>query len=265
MFTINHIVQPETLEESYSILTSRKNNVVIGGCAFLRMGSKRICTAVELSRLNLNHIEESEYYIEIGASVTFRELETNSLINSYFNGILRESVRNIIGVQFRNVVTAGAAVFSKYGFSDLNTALLALDTDVELYRGGRMPLQEFLSKPYEKDILTKIYIRKNSRNAVYTSIRNSSSDYPILNTAVSVLEGSWRVVIGARPMGAKIASKSSMLLTREPLGEKLIEEAAEIASEELTYGSNMRGSDEYRKALSKVLVKRAVKEVLKCR
>ena len=41
MFTVMDIVQPATVEEAYSILTKRKNNQVIGGSAWLRMGSKR--------------------------------------------------------------------------------------------------------------------------------------------------------------------------------------------------------------------------------
>jgi CO/xanthine dehydrogenase FAD-binding subunit len=265
LFTVTDLVQPETLEEAYNIITLRKNNTVLGGCAFLRMGSKRIGTAVELSKLNLNYIREELDYIEIGASTTFRDIETSPILNCYFSGVLKESMKNIIGIQFRNVVTIGATVFSKYGFSDLITALLALDTEVELYKAGRMSLESFLSKPYEKDLLTKVYIRKNNRKAVYKSLRNSESDYAVLNVAASELEGKWKIVVGARPKGAEIAVNASELLTRYPLEEMNIEKAAQIASEELSYGSNMRGSAEYRKALSKVLVKRAVMEVLQCK
>ncbi|KPU46193.1 carbon monoxide dehydrogenase medium chain [Oxobacter pfennigii] len=265
MFTINNVVQPETLKEAYEILVSKKNNTMLGGCAFLKLSNKRIETGVDLSSLDLSYIKEDENFIEIGASTTLREIETSSLLNSYFNGILRESVKNIIGIQLRNIATAGATVFSKYGFSDFNTALLSLDAEVELYKGGRMLFEEFLSKSYEKDILSKIYIKKKGRIAVYTSFRNSSSDYPILNAAVSCLDDNWRIVLGARPQGAKIADKASALLLNKELDEKLIDEAAGIASEELTYGSNMRATEEYRRALSKVLVKRTVKEVLQCR
>ena len=52
MFTLTDIVQPNTLEEAYSILTKRKNNQILGGTAFLRMGKKRIGTGIELSNLN---------------------------------------------------------------------------------------------------------------------------------------------------------------------------------------------------------------------
>jgi len=231
VFTLLDLVQPDTLDEAYKILTSRRNNVILGGCAFLRMGSQRIGTGVELSKLNLNYITEQAGCIEIGASTTFRDIETSPVLNECFNGILPKAVSNIIGVQFRNVVTVGASVFSKYGFSDFITALLSLDTEVELYKGGRMPLQEFLDKPYTKDILTRIFIAKNDRKADYQSLRNSASDYPILNAAVSILDGQWTVVVGARPSRAKIARQTSLALSDGNVCADNIDFMAHIAPE----------------------------------
>ena len=122
MFTLMELVQPQSLEEAYEILMKRKNNIVIGGSAFLRMGEKRIGTGIDLSNLNLNLIEETSDYIKIGAMTTLRDLEVSPILNKYFNGVISNSVKDIIGVQFRNVVTVGASVFSKYGFSDLIVA-----------------------------------------------------------------------------------------------------------------------------------------------
>lgn len=265
MFIIQELVQPETIEQAYKILIQRKNNTVLGGCGFLRMGSKRIGTAIELSKLNLNYISEHSDYIEIGAMTTFRDVETNSTLKKYFNGILPKSVGNIIGVQFRNVVTVGATVYSKYGFSDVITALLSLDTDVELYETGRISLEEFLSMPYKKDILTRVFIKKNSRKALYKDFRNSISDYPILNVSVSKMDNQWKIVVGARPRGAEIAKNASLHLCNGKLTSKEIEEAANMAVEELAFGDNMRATGEYRKALCKVLVKRTIMEVLQCK
>lgn len=265
MFTLLDIIQPETLEDAYSILMKRKSNTVLGGCAFLRMGAKRIGTALELSKLNLNYIKEQGEYIEIGAMTTFRDLEVNAILKENFNGLLTKSVGNIIGVQFRNVVTVGATVYSKYGFSDFITALLALDTEVELYKGGRMCLEEFLNKPYEKDLLTRIFVKKNCRKASYENLRNSVSDYPILTVAVSNIDNQWKIVVGARPSVAKIAKKASEMISKDVLRSEEVEAAANIAAEELSFGSNMRGSAQYRKAMCKVLVKRAVMEVLECK
>ncbi|WP_343101545.1 FAD binding domain-containing protein [Romboutsia sp. MSSM.1001216sp_RTP31141st1_G3_RTP31141_220114] len=262
MFTLTDIVQPTTIEEAYAILMKRKNNQIIGGSAFLRMGKKRIGTGIELSNLNLDYIKEDEDYVEIGAMTTFRELETSDIIKNNFGDILNHSVRDIIGVQFRSVVTVGATVFSKYGFSDLIIALLCLDTEVETFSKGRMTLDKFLDKGYEKDLLTKIYIKKNNKKASYKSLRNAKSDYPIVNVAVSKLDNTFKICIGARPQVAKEAKNASEFLSNNNITDENIDKAVQIAVDELSFGTNMKASKEYRYAMARVLIKRAIMEVI---
>lgn len=264
MFTIVNIAQPASIEEAYGILIQKRTNAVLGGCAFLKMGSQRIDTGIDLSNLGLNYIEQRDGFIEIGATTTFREIETSALLLERFSGILPQAVGQIIGVQFRHVVTLGASVFSRYGFSDLLTALLVLDTEVELYKHGRMALQEFLSRPPLRDILTRIYIKADCGDAAYQCLRNSASDFPILNAAASYIGNEWHISVGARPGRAVLAIKAAAMLTGVRLQYKDIERAAECAAEELTFGSNMRGTAQYRKSLCKVLVKRAITGVAEC-
>lgn len=262
MFTLIDIAQPTTVEEAYSLLTKRKNNQLIGGSGFLRMGNKRIGTGIELSNLGLDYIKEDEEYVEIGAMTTFRSLETSSVIKNNFGEIIANSVADIIGVQFRNVVTVGGTVFSKYGFSDLIVALLSLDTEVELYKGGRVSLDEFLNREYEKDLLTKVYIKKNNKKGSYKSLRNSKSDYPLINVSVSKLDNTFKICVGARPQRAVVASGASEFLSSNTLTEENIEKASQMAVDELSFGSNMRASKEYRYAMAKVFIKRAIMEVI---
>lgn len=264
MFTLMELVQPASIDEAYEILMKRKNNQIIGGSAFLRMGKKRIGTGIDLSNLNLNTIEENEDYIEIGAMTTLRDMETSPILNKYFNNIIPNSVSDIIGVQFRNVATVGASVFSKYGFSDVIVGLLALDSEVELYKGGRMSLEAFLNREYEKDILVKLYIKKNNAKAAYKCMRNSRSDYPILNVSVSNTNGKIKICVGARPQRATVAVKASEFLSNNELNNENIVKASKIAAEELSFGSNMRASREYRKAICISLVKSALMEVSSC-
>lgn len=263
MYTIAEIIVPETIEEAYEVLTKRKTNTILGGGAYLRMGQKRIGTAIELSKLNLDYIKDNGNEFEIGAMATFRDIEVNEELNSYFNAVIKKSVENIIGVQFRNIVTVGATVFSKYGFSDFITALLCLDTDVELVKGGRMSLKDFLVRPYEKDFLIRMYIKKKNMSCSFIDFRNSKGDYSVLNIAVSLDENNtWKIVVGARPRGATIAEEAGEFLSSVEASEENIDKAAEMVSSELSFGTNMRGSKEYRQALSKALTKKAIMEVL---
>lgn len=262
MITIKNYALPQTLKEAYKILNEKRNNIILGGCAFLRMGSKKIETAVDLSKLDLNYINENDETIEIGAMTTFREIETSSILKKYFNGVLPKSVENIVGVQLRNIVTVGGTVYSRYGFSDFITALLSLDAEVILYKQGRVSLEEYLEQDAKKDILVKVIIPKTYRKAAFQMMRNSRSDYAILNVTVSNKDDDWKIVVGARPQRAKIAKEASEYLSKSNKSIQKIEEAALMASKELSFASNMRGSREYREAICKVLVKRAVMEVL---
>lgn len=124
---IKDYIRPKSLEEAYELLSSNKNSRILGGGAFLRLGSKCINTAIDLCDLDLNYIKETDEGIEIGAMTTFRDLEKSQILKEYFGNLLADALKGIVGVQFRNYVTVGASVYSKYGFSDLITALLALD------------------------------------------------------------------------------------------------------------------------------------------
>ena len=70
MFTIREYAMPETLDEAYTILKSRKGNQILGGCAWLRLGKKRINIAVDLTKCGLDYIREDDEQIEIGFSDT---------------------------------------------------------------------------------------------------------------------------------------------------------------------------------------------------
>jgi probable selenate reductase FAD-binding subunit len=260
MFSIKDFAQPTSIEEAYNILVSKRNNRIIGGGAFLRLGAKKIATAVDLSKLELNYIKEQDGTLEIGAMTTLRELETNKQVNS----AVSRAVSNIVGVQLRNMVTVGASVFARYGFSDLLPALLVLDTDVVLYNAGRLPLAEFLASPREKDLLTAILIKQNHRQASYQCMRNAASDFSVLNVAVSRLDNQWIVAVGARPRKAAIAHKASEQLSVSANVEDL-DAVAKIAADELVFGTNAIASASYRQMMCKTMIKRAVAEVLLCK
>lgn len=250
-----------SLEEAYAVLQENRSNTILGGCTFLRLGSKKINTAVDISRLGLDTAAETEDSLEIGAMYSLRQLETNPVICGSFSAI-KKALESIVGIQFRNLATVGATVYSKYGFSDLNTVLLAYETEVLLYKNGRMTLKDYINKKPLRDILYKIILPKKGIIAAYKDMRNSTGDYPVLNTAVSKDCQRFIIVSGARPGGACIAQKASRYLSESGLAKEEIATAAEMAADELNFGTNMRGSAEYRKKLCAVLVKRCIEEVL---
>lgn len=260
MFTIRNYVVAKSLEEAYE-LNQKKNNVILGGIGWLKMGGRNIQTAIDLSELGLDKIEEDEEYFKIGCMCTLRQLEVNESLNSYFNGIIAKSVIHIVGVQFRNCATIGGSIYSRFGFSDILTVLLALDTYVELYKGGIIPLSEYKDMPYDNDILVRILIKKDNRQVRYMTHRNSATDIPTLACAVSKLDGKWKVVLGARPQRAMEVSGVSELLSEIPTKEE-IEKVINKVIDEVKFESNMRGSKEYRLLLAKAFIKRGIEGIV---
>lgn len=92
------------------------------------------------------------------------------------------------------------------------TLFLGLDTDVELYKGGIVPLSEFAWSKRDNDILVGLIVKKRPVQIVYQSLRLSRTDFPVLASAVVCLDGKWRAVIGARPQRALLIEDEENLL-----------------------------------------------------
>ena len=59
MLTIQNYVKANTLEEAYE-LNQARNSRILGGMMWLRLGNARIKTAIDLSGLGLDQIEETD-------------------------------------------------------------------------------------------------------------------------------------------------------------------------------------------------------------
>jgi len=251
MITIREYKKVQSLEEAYE-LNQKKSNRIIGGMIWLKMETLNVGTAIDLSGLGLDAVEETETEFRIGAMTTLRTLETHEGLAAYTNGAMRESVRHIVGVQLRNLATLGGSLYSRFGFSDVLTMFLALDASVELYKGGIVPLSEYAERPKDRDILVRIIVPKKNAKFNYQSVRISQTDIPVLTCAAARLQdGSYRFAVGARPLKA--------VLYEEPAAPA--QQLAETIQQQVVTGSNMRGSAEYRRHLTGVLVRRAAEEL----
>lgn len=265
MLKIKNYVKAESLEQAYE-LNQKKTACVLGGMVWLKMGNRNIMTAIDLSGLGLDTITETEEAFVIGCMTPLHVLETHKELNAYTNGAIRESVRHIVGVQFRNCATVGGSIFGRFGFSDVLTMFLVLDTWVELYKGGTIPLAQFAAMEKDNDILVNIIVKKQPLNSVYLSQRNNSTDFPVITCAASMLNGEARTAIGARPAKAMLVEDKEGILNNfagmDPQQKKEAAAAfAAYAAEHVPTDKNMRASKEYRSLLVKVLTRRAWEEI----
>ena len=248
MITIQKYVRAQSLEEAWQ-LNQNKRNRILGGMLWLRLGKGSVNTAIDLCDLGLNTIEETDEAFSIGAMATLRDLEMHEGLNAYSGNAVRNAVKDIVGVQFRNMATVGGSIWGRFGFSDVLTVLLAMDTYVELYKGGIIPLEQFAGMKKDNDILVRLIVKKTPCKVVYSSVRNQSTDFPVIACAVAHMNGEYRAAIGARPARA--------ILIRN---EKAKGFPAFVAENAPTEG-NLRGSAAYRTHLIKVLVERSLNEL----
>ncbi len=261
---IDRYEKPSSVKEAYELLISTPKSVVIGGGAYVRLGKRHIDLAIDMCNAGLDFIDEKQETIEIGATTTFRTLEKSDILKSYYGGAIHKTVKDIMGVQMRNIVTVGGTIQGRYGFSDLITTLLALDCSVVLHKRGEIYLEKFLKEKIDhKDILEKIIIKKDERLASFMSMRNTSNDFSMINVAVCSKNGGYNIAVGARPGVSALAKKAMTYMESSKGNEYDIIKTGEIASNELLFTGDLRASKEYRKELCSVLVKRGLLEVMK--
>lgn len=256
MLTIREIKKAATLEEAWQLNQKRPNRVV-GGMLWMRLSKGNVATLIDLSALGLDKIEENDAEFSIGAMVTLRQLELHAGIAAYTNGAMKEALRHIVGVQFRNLATVGGSVFGRFGFSDVLTFLLALDAKVELYKGGIIPMSEFAKMPYDRDILVRVIIPKQDISCSYASVRIAKTDFPVLTCAAAKTSAGVHIAVGARPAKAALVLDEQGILSAG-ITEESVKAFAAYAASLLPTDSNPRGSAAYRTHLIKVLAERTI-------
>ncbi len=248
MVTIQNYVRARSLEEAW-VLNQKRRSRVIGGMLWLKMGRGSVQTAIDLCDLGLDTIEETPTEFSIGAMVTLRQLELHPGLNRYCQGAVAKAVGDIVGVQFRNLATVGGSIWGRFGFSDVLTVFLSMECQVELYKGGIVPLEEFANRKHDRDILVRLIVKKVPGRFCYQAMRIQRTDFPVITCAISGLSGELRAVIGARPGRAMVIRGTS------PAG------FAVSVAEQVSTGGNLRGSAAYRTHLIRVLTQRGLDEI----
>ena len=245
MVTIQNYVRVKNLEEAYT-LNQKKGSMILGGMLWTKMQDRTIQTAIDLCELGLDRIDENADAFSIGAMVSLREIELHEGLYAYTQGAVRDAVKDIVGVQFRNLATVGGSIWGRFGFSDVLTMFLAMDTYVELFQGGIIPLQEFAEKT------PGVY--------AYASVRNQRTDFPVLACAAANVSGTYRISVGARPGRAICITDEEGFLT-DGITEERAKQFAKWVETKIPTAGNHRGSAAYRTRLTGALCYRLTKKI----
>jgi carbon-monoxide dehydrogenase medium subunit len=209
----------------------------------------------------------------IGALMTHREIETSALVKEKLP-VLCEAEREVANIRVRNMGTVGGNLASGEPLTDLAQIFIALDGQLKITgpSGQRtIPVEELFLDFYttslaEDEIITQVVLPRLPPRSGIKYIRFSSSsvvDKPSAGVAVRLtldeeMVRVARIVLGCVGPTPVRAHNAEALVTSKKLTDELFENAGAMASQECSPMSDLRGSEQYKRAIVRTLVKRAL-------
>ena len=224
----------------------------------------------------LSQIKYENGTLSLGAAVTWSALAKSEPIQQEFD-IFVEAADVFGSPQIRNMATIGGNICSASPSCDMGPPLLVLDAKITAVSGKGergIPVKEFFlgrrqSSLERGEILKEIQIGTPSKNmgTAFLKIRRSGVDIAIVNVAaaVTVRENRFedvRIALGGVAPKPMRALKAEEQLKGKACTDENVEKVAETASGETSPISDVRASAEYRMEVSKVLVRRAIRNAL---
>jgi carbon-monoxide dehydrogenase medium subunit len=204
---------------------------------------------------------------------THREIETSALVKDRFP-VLCEAEREVANVRVRHMGTVGGNLASGEPLTDLSQIFIALDGKLRIAgpAGARvLPVEELFVDFYttslaEDEIITQVILPPLPPRSGIAYIRFSSSsvvDKPSAGVAVRLTLDKEavqiaRIVLGCVGPTPVRARRAEVILAGGKVTPELAGEAGKLASQECSPTGDLRGSEQYKRAIVGTLVKRAL-------
>lgn len=274
--------RPHTLKEALGLLDELEDSMPIAGgtdlLIDLREGACKAKHLVDLGLIKeLRYAREAEDMIRIGSMTTHAQLVTSELVKEKAP-VLSEAASSVGSVQIRNAATVGGNLCNASPGADTAPPLLVLGAEVEVAsaEGSRsMPLSEFFTGPKRNslapgELLTTVRfpVPPTGSGASFRKLgRRKGCTLSLLNAAAYVeTDGETcheaRMAFGAcAPTPVRIAGVEELLRGKE-IDVKAIEEASSACYGlvEPSTRAHSRASEEYRREMSCVLMRRTLME-----
>lgn len=261
MTKISEYHRPPNLAEALTLL-GRSDPITrpLGGGTHYRRGGSWPQAVVDLSALELDGVAQGENAWVIGATTTLDQLAaTESLPAAIRRAALRQAPRNN-----RQRGTIGGMIATRDS-GTLLVSLLALDARLMLEPGSRLvSLQDYLQEPEESGYLITACFLPAGRACAFEEISRTPADAPTLAVAVGlqVAGGELRNVIAAA--GGADQRAAIVLGARQLRRAEVEEEIAALGASmaQAPWRDDVRGTAEYRVAMTPILLGRAMASLL---
>ncbi len=269
---------PQSLDEALSLLKQHAGDakILAGGQSLIPAMRFRLAVPsilIDINRLNdLRYVEERGDHLAIGAMTLERSLEDATVVRSSYS-LLHDTAGVIADPLVRNMATVGGNIAHADPANDHPATMLAYDaTVVAKGPGGErtIAIDEFFTGLFENalsddEILTEIRIPKPGAGSggAYTKLERKVGDYAISAAAVQLRLDGGAIVearigltnVSAVPMRARAAEAE--LAGKSP-SDDVIEAAGKAAAAECDPSPDLRGPVEYKRDVTRVMVKRSI-------
>ena len=276
--------RPIALPEALALLAKHGADVlpIAGGTNVLvdlRAGKHEPRTLMDITRLpGLRSIQRDNGHLVIGGGTTISDLLNDPLIAQHAP-VLCEAASVFANPLIRNRATVGGNLADASPAADTAPPLLALDADVELASQGgtrRVPLADFLvgvrktlRRPDELLIAVRFPVPSSGTVSHFQKVGLRRADaISVLSAAVAVTcDAAGRctaahIALGALAPRPLRATAAETLLMGERLTPAAIAEAARLVGEATRPINDIRGSADYRRRVTEVIVRRLLDKVL---
>jgi len=283
--SVQSFYSPEDNKAVVALLDKHEDSalIVAGGTFLHGLVSRGLLSGIEvlinIQKLGLNKITFSKDKVDIGATTKFAQLQACKEVQEQaWLGAIKDALE-YPPVQIMNSATVGGSIASSCPFFDLPTSFLALDGSVQAYGAGgdrNIPMQEFFAGLFENSLSSNEFVTGisapvpgGSATSAFIKMETNANDLAILNVAACLSMDDAgtcqqaRVFLGGGMGEVPVRSPAAeKVLTGATIDEDVIVKAGDAVLGDVDPLSDHRASAEYRKAMSKVLLQRALRRAL---
>lgn len=264
-----------TVDEAIAALTDGDVKILAGGHSLLPALKLRLSQPSKL--IDIAHIEEligikeEDGEIVIGAATTYHDIVRNDIIKTKLS-FFSESASRIGDLQVRNHGTIGGSLAHADPSADWTALTLAADAAIEVKgKNGsrRIKATDFFTGLFattleEGEIITAIRIPTpaDGTKSAYLKFAQPASRFAIVGCAVlRKPDGTVNIALTGVSDTPFRDIAAEQVASGKTLDEATIAAASQAAAENVSILSDHYASEEYRKHLAKVYVKKALSSV----
>jgi carbon-monoxide dehydrogenase medium subunit len=268
---LSNYLYPTSLEEALKDLKEPNSRPIAGGTALTLVKDSSTETLVDLSRLNLSYIKETEKEFLVGSMTS----SYNIAFHDTLPQSLKDCARKIGDVPLIHAVTIGGNIVDIYPWSDYPCMLLALGASITVYNIETGKPEDLTADEYFKKfrktkpgLVTEIVVPKLSKNSsdhyqkyTYTIIEKSQANLATYFEWNDQKEITFvRIVVSAVTKFPQRVESVEKMIINQKITPELIEKCKTEISSTVVATPNFKTSKEYRKEIIGVYLRRALEK-----